>query len=465
MAALQKYDAIIIGSGQGGNPLAHTLADRGWRVALIERRFLGGSCINYGCTPTKTMIASAKVAQTARRAARFGVRVGPVEVNLAEVIQRKNEIVLGWRAGQQKQIDSRPTLDLYRGEGSFISQNSVAVNEARLQAGHIFINTGSSPRIPELPGISTIPYYTNLNIMDLAQLPAHLLILGGNYLGLEFGQMFRRFGSKVTILEHNSQIIPHEDPEIATALQTALENEGISFHLQANAVNVLQEGDRVHLHVKGRDGQEMTLSGSHLLVAVGRVPNTPALNLEAADVAIDKDGYVEVNERLETTAPGIWALGDVKGGPAFTHVSYDDHLIILDNLLHGGERTTKGRIIPYTLFTDPELGRAGLSESRARDAGYRLKVGTVQMSSVARAIESGKTDGLMKIVVNAENDQILGASILGEAGGELVQHLTTVMRAQLPYTILKKAMYVHPTLTEGFFSLMDSVKVVDQEGD
>jgi pyruvate/2-oxoglutarate dehydrogenase complex dihydrolipoamide dehydrogenase (E3) component len=455
-----EYDAIIIGSGQGGGPLAHKLADLDWKVALVEEKYLGGSCINYGCTPTKVMIASARVAHQARRGSELGIHVSGVGVDLAEVVERKNEIVLQWRQGQQEQAEKRPTLDLYRGHGRFSGPHSVEVNGQTLTSDHIFIDTGTRPRLIPIEGLDEVDYLTNLNVMDLTEVPERLLILGGSYLALEFGQMFRRFGSQVTVVELMDQIVPREDKDVAQALQEALAKEDIAFRLGAKASQVVEDGDGIVLTVEYRDGRTETVSGSHLLMAIGRTPNTDDLGLEAAGVETDDDGYVKVNDRLETNVPGVWAIGDVKGGPAFTHVSYDDHLVIYDNLINEADRTIDGRIIPYAVFTDPELGRVGMTEKAAREAGYRLKVGKIPMSWVARAIERGETEGLMKIVINADSNRILGAAILGSEGGELVQILMALMMADAPWTLFKQAMFIHPTMAEGFFTLMDNVEPV-----
>lgn len=459
MTTHKEYDAIIIGSGQGGNPLAHKLADRGWTVALIEREHLGGSCINYGCTPTKAMIASARVAHVARRSGDFGVQTGDVSVDLPSVIARKNRIVHKMRSGQQDKVDERPSLDLYRGTGCFTGPHTVAVNDYELRSEHIFINTGARPRFPDIPGLDDVDVLTNHNIIYLEQRPEHLLVLGGSYIGLEFGQMFRRFGSRVTVIERGDQIAPREDEDVAQALQEALEAEGIEFHLNARAAAVRAAGEGVTVTIE-QNGASADLSGTHLLLAVGRVPNTDALNPQAAGVETDDRGYVVVDERLETTAPGIWALGDVKGGPAFTHISYDDHFIVYKNLVENAQppRTTRDRLVPYALFTDPELGRVGMTEKQAREAGYNLKVGSIPMAWVARAIERGETQGLMKIVVDADTDRILGAAILGSGGGELVQTLMALMMADAPWTLFKDAVFIHPTLSEGFFTLMDNVE-------
>ena len=455
---MQTYDAIVIGSGQGGNPLAHKLADLDWNVALVEREHLGGSCVNYGCTPTKTMIASARVAHIARRAAKLGVETGDVRVNLPKIVQRKNEIVRQWRDDQERHAAKRPTLDLHRGHGRFTGSRTVEVDGQMLGGEHIFIDTGTRPRIPHISGIHRVPFLTNRTIMDLQKVPDHLVVLGGSYIGLEFGQMFRRFGSRVSIIEHNDRILPREDPDVSEALKETLESEGMRFHLdrKVQAVTPVDVGIELAL------SDEEVLTASHLLVAIGRDPNTDDLGLEAAGVETDERGFINVNGRLETNVPGIWAIGDVKGGPAFTHISYDDHQIVFDNVIHGKNRSIDGRVVPYALFTDPELGRVGMTESQARAAGYRLKTGSIPMSRVARAIERDETAGLMKVVIDADTDRILGAAILGVDGGELVQILMALILADAPWTVLKRAVYIHPTLAEGFFALMEQVQFVSE---
>jgi pyruvate/2-oxoglutarate dehydrogenase complex dihydrolipoamide dehydrogenase (E3) component len=454
-----SYDAIVIGAGQSGPPLAHKLADLGQRVALIEREHLGGSCINYGCTPTKAMIASARIAHYARRGPEFGVHTD-VTVDLKEVVARKGALVQEWRAGQQGHVDRRDTLDLYRGHGRFVGPHEVEVNGETLTSDRIFINTGTRPRILDIPGIEEVEVLTNRNIMDLTEVPEHLIVLGGNYLGLEFGQMFTRFGSRVTVVEINDQITPREDEDVATTLQQALEDEGMRFHLGASASKVAKRASGIEVTVEPKGGGASTvLQGSHLLMSIGQVPNSDDLGLDAAGIETER-GWIKTNGRLETTASGVWAMGDVKGGPAFTHVSYDDHVVIYDNLVEGKDRSIDGRLVPYALYTDPELGRVGLSEREAREAGYRLKVGSIPMGWVARAIERSETKGMMKIVVNAEDDRVLGAAMLGAEGGELIQTIMTLMLADAPYTLFEKRMFIHPTLTEGFFTLMDNVKPV-----
>lgn len=451
------YDAIVIGSGQGGNPLSHKLADLGWRVALIEKEYLGGTCINTGCTPTKTMVASAQVAHYARHAARWGVRTGEVSVDLPGIVARKDAIVQSFRSGQQRKVDQRPNLDLNRGHARFVGPHAIQVGAEVLEGERIFVNTGTRPDIPRIEGLDETAYLTNASIMELREVPEHLLVLGGGYIGLEFGQMFGRFGSRVTIVHRGDEILTREDPDVAAEMQKILEGEGISFVLRARTSRVQRANGRITLILDG-DGGSQVISGSHLLVAAGRRPNTDDLGLEQAGVQTDAKGYIAVNGRLETNVPGIWALGDVKSGPAFTHISYNDYQILYANLVEGQNLTIDHRIIPYSVFTDPQLGRVGMTEKEARAKGHSLKIGKIPMGWVARAIERDETSGFMKLVVDAPNDRILGAAILATEGGELIQMLGTLMLAGLPYTLLKGAVYIHPTLAEGFFTLMEEVK-------
>jgi pyruvate/2-oxoglutarate dehydrogenase complex dihydrolipoamide dehydrogenase (E3) component len=455
---LKSFDAIVIGSGQGGVPLATNFAKLGWRVALIEEGQLGGSCINYGCTPTKTMIASARIADAVRRGPQFGVHAGEARIDMAEIVARKNEISGAFRSGIEHRVKNNPNIALYRGRGRFTGPHTVAVNGETLTSDKIFINTGTRPRILPIPGLDQVPYLTNRNIMDLDRVPSSLIALGGNYLGLEFGQLFQRLGSEVTVVELGDQIVPREDAEVSQSLKEALEEEGMNFRLGARTTKIAKTQDGVEVTIEKKDGTGETLQGSHLLVAIGQTPNTDDLGLDKAGVETDQAGFIRHNGKLETNVPGVWVLGDVKGGPAFTHVAYDDYLVLTDNLVNGKNRTIDNRMVPYALYTDPELGRIGLSEREARAKGYRLKIGSVPMAHVARAIERGETKGLMKIVVNADNDRILGATILGPEGGELVQILMALMMADAPWTLFKDAMFIHPTLAEGFFSLMADVK-------
>ena len=452
-----KFDAIIIGTGQAGKPLSFALGDLGWKIALIERAELGGSCINTGCTPTKTMVASAQVAHYARDAARWGVRASDVSVDMPVVVARKNRVVENAHKSIQKRIDERPGIKLVRGPAKFTAPNQVQVGAEVFESEKIFINTGTRPAIPQILGLETVPFLTNATIMELQAVPEHLLVLGGGYIGLEFGQMFRRFGSHVTIIHNGERILPREDSDIVSALQTALEAEGIVLRTNVETKRAENRSGAIALTLES-GGRSETLQGSHLLVATGRKPNTDDLGPEAAGVLAGPHGYIKVNGRLETNVPGIWALGDVKGGPAFTHISYNDYQIAYANIVEGKNLSIENRYLPYALFTDPQLGRVGITESDARASGRKFKMGTFPMSSVARAIERDETAGLMKIIVDAENDRILGAAILGSEGGETVQILGAMILADAPYTVLKGAVYIHPTLAEGFFGLMESVK-------
>lgn len=455
-----QYDAIIIGSGQAGNPLSESLTDLGWKVALIEKEHLGGTCINTGCTPTKTMVASAQVAYYARNASRWGVHTGEVRVDLPKIVARKDAIVRRFRSGHEHKVDSREHLHLYRGHARFLGPHQVAVGEHILESQRIFINTGTRPEIPRIQGLEDGTYLTNATLMELTELPTHLLVLGGGYIGLEFGQMFLRFGSRVTVVHRGEDILTREDPDVAGELQKALEAEGMRFVLNARTTRVTMENGQIALTLEASD-RSQTLAGSHLLIATGRRPNTDDMALDKAGLETDKRGFVKVNSRLETNVPGIWALGDVKGGPAFTHISYDDYQVVYGNLIEGKSLTIENRIVPYSVFTDPQLGRVGMTEKEARATGRRLKIGAIPMTWVARAIERDETAGLMKLVADAESDRILGAAILATEGGELIQALSAFMLTGAPYTILKGAIYIHPTLAEGFFSLMDDVKPVD----
>jgi len=457
---LTKYDAIVIGSGQAGNPLCYRLADKGWTVALIEEEHLGGTCINTGCSPTKTMVHRAQVAHYARDAARWGVHAGQVRVDMRKVVAQKEKIVQSFRSRQEQQVEKRKNLDLYRGHARFTGPHRIAVGGEELEGERIFINTGMRADIPGLAGLDAVDYLTNASIMELSEVPEHLLVLGGGYIGLEFGQMFRRFGSQVTVVHRSEQILPREDADVAAELQRTLETEGVKFILSARTTRADKKDGRIVLALEDGKGAS-AVTGSHLLVATGRRPNTDDLGLEEAGVETDKNGFIKVNARLETSVSGIWALGDVKGGPAFTHISYNDFQIVFANLAENKNLTIDGRYVPYCVFTDPQLGGVGMTEKEARAKGYKLKIGKIPMTYVARALERDETAGLMKIVVDAASDRILGASILATEGGELVQILGFLMLAGQPYTLLKGAVYIHPTLAEGFFALMESVKPVN----
>ena len=461
--APERYDAIIIGTGQAGKPLSVALAEAGWKTAVIERRHVGGTCINVGCTPTKTMVASARVAYLARRGADYGVHTNSVRVNVAEVRQRKQAIVDSFRNGSQRHLQNTKNLELIFGDASFNGPKSLTVRlpsgETRhLTADKIFINTGGRPESPPLPGLDSVPVLDSTSIMELDVLPNHLLVLGGGYIGLEFGQMFRRFGSPVTVVQRGKQLLAREDADVAEEVAKILREDGIEVLLETQAVRVAKDGGgTIRLTVSGPAG-ERTLSGSHLLVAAGRAPNTEALSLTAAGITTDKRGNIPVNERLETNVPGIYALGDVKGGPAFTHISYDDFRIIKTNLLDGGNATTNGRLVPYTVYIDPQLGRVGMTEAEARAQGRRIRIAKMPMSYVARALEMDEPRGFMKAVVDAETGEILGCAVLGVEGGELMSMLSIAMMGKVPYATLRDAIFAHPTLAESLNNLFSEIE-------
>ncbi len=453
----ERYEAIVIGTGQAGKPLSLALARAGWKTAIIEREHVGGTCINVGCTPTKTMVASARVAYLTRRADDYGVRPNPVQVEMAKVRQRKQAIVDSFRNGSQRQLETTDGVDLLMGEASFSGPKTVQVQmksgETRhLTADTIFINTGGRPEKPPVAGLDSVPTLDSTSIMELDILPEHLLVLGGGYIGLEFGQMFRRFGSAVTVVQRGKQLLAREDTDIAEEVAKILREDGVEVLLETQALRAENADSTIRLTVRTPTG-ERTLGGSHLLVAAGRVPNTEGLNLGAAGVQIDKRGFVQVNERLETNVPGIYGLGDVKGGPAFTYISYDDFRIIRTNLLEGGNATTTGRLVPYTVYIDPQLGRVGLSEEEARTQGRRIRVAKLPMAYVARALEMDEPRGFMKAVVDADTNQILGCAVLGVEGGEVMSMLEIAMMGSLPYTTLRDGIFAHPTLAEALNNL------------
>jgi pyruvate/2-oxoglutarate dehydrogenase complex dihydrolipoamide dehydrogenase (E3) component len=463
MTPERHYEAVVIGSGQGGNPLARAFADSGRKTALVEREHVGGTCINEGCTPTKTMIASAKVAYLDRRSADYGVVDGPVSVEMQKVRRRKREIVDSFREGGERRLE-RSGVDLIRGEASFAGEKELVVRPIdggtlRLTAANIFINTGARPGSAPIEGLDDVPALDSTTIMELDEVPEGLLVLGGGYVGLEFAQMFRRFGSEVTVVQRGPQLLAREDADVADAVAEVMREDGIEVLLRTEARSVRQDEDgALRLAVSGPEG-ERTLSGSHLLVATDRPPNTESLNLEAAGVETDEHGFVKVDERLETNVPGIYALGDVKGNPAFTHVSYDDYRVLKANLLEGGDATTSGRLVPYTVFTDPQLGRVGMSETEAREAGRDVLVARMPMSHVARALEVDEPRSVMKAVVDAESDQILRAAVLGIEGGEVAAMLQIAMMGRLPYTALRDGIFAHPTLAESLNSLFATLEM------
>lgn len=476
----RHFDLVVIGAGQGGGPLAGAFARAGRRVALVERVHVGGTCINEGCSPTKTVIASARVAHLARRATTYGVRLADdggaaghaptdVLVDLGRVHERKQGIVDSFRSGSERALASAG-VELVRGQARFVGPHTLRVAGAQgasasgdgartLSADLVVVNTGLRAAVPRIGGIDGVPYLTSTSILELTERPAHLIVLGGGYVGLEFAQAFRRFGSRVTVVQRHAQLLPHEDADVAEAVAEVLREEGMDVLLSADAARVerTEEGIRLVWRARSGDGAEHEVVGSHLLVATGRVPNTDDLGLDVAGVDADARGYVRVNERLETSAPGVYAIGDVKGGPAFTHISYDDFRILRANLLDGGAATTTGRVVPYTVFIDPQLGVVGMTEREARAAGKRVRVARLPMSSVARALEVDETRGFMKAVVDADTNQILGAAVFGLEGGEIATLFQVAMMGKLPYTALRDAVFSHPTLAEALNNLFTAM--------
>ena len=442
-----KYDAIIIGTGQSGPALAARLHKEGKRTAIIERKLVGGTCVNVGCIPTKTLVGSARVAYLARQASEFGISInGDIAVDMGRVKARKDAIAGASNQGVTNWLEGMDNVDLIRGHARFVASHAVEVNGEVLEADMIFINAGARARVPEWPGIDDVPYFTNSSIMDVDYLPAHLIIVGGSYIGLEFAQMYRRFGSEVTVIEMQERIIGRDDEDVSQAVQEILEGEGVRFRLNANCIEVRATGDDISVQVTCEDGQKAI--GSHVLVAVGRIPNTDDLGLEAAGVEANQFGYIDVDDALRTNVPGIWAIGDVNGRGAFTHTSYNDYEIVAANLFDDDARKLSDRILCYGLFIDPPLGRIGMTEREIRDSGRRALVGKRMMTQVGRAKEFGETRGFIKIFVDADTEEILGAAILGLNGDEAIHCLLDTMYARQPYTVISRAVHIHPTVAE-----------------
>ncbi len=452
----EDFDAIIIGSGQGGNPLAGALAGSGKKTALIERQDVGGTCINRGCTPTKTMVASARVAYLARRGADYGVDAGPIVIDMGRVRERKRSVVSSFRAGNEKRLETAH-VELIRGEASFTGPRQIRVmlrggGERLLKAAQVFINTGTRSSAPAIAGLDTVSYFDNESIMEVDRVPEHLLIVGGGYIGVEFCQMFRRFGSKVTVIQSGSQLLKEEDQDVAAEVTKILRQDGIEVLLNAHTQRVALANGVITL-TAAVEGKTQTIEGTDLLLATGRVPNTAALKPGAAGIETDERGFIRANDRLETSAPGIYVIGDVKGGPQFTHISYDDYRILKANLLDGGRRTVRDRMVPYTVFMDPQLGRVGMTEKEAQKSGKKFRVARMPMTSVARALEMDETRGLMKAIVDAETEEILGATVLGIEGGEVMTVLEMAMMGHMKYTVLRDGVFAHPTLSESLNNL------------
>ena len=462
MTTPQRYDAIVIGTGQGDKPLASAFARAERTVAVIEREHVGGSCVNVGCTPTKTMVASARVAYLARRAGDYGVDTGPVSVDQRIVRRRKRAIVESFSGGNRRGLESLESLDLIMGEARFLGPDSIAVDmqgggSRELVSDRIFINTGGRPAIPEIPGLSSVPYLDSTSIMELDEVPDHLVVIGGGYIGLEFGQMFRRFGSRVTILQRGERLLAREDPDVSQEVAKILLEDGVEVVYGARILTVGSDGSRIQVEI-GTVDEGRVVDGSHLLLATGRRPNTGRLNPAAAGISMSERGFIQVNDQLETDVPGIFALGDVTGGPAFTHVAYDDFRVLRANLLDGGGATVAGRLVPYTVFIDPQLGRVGLSEQEARARGLDVRSAKMPMTHVARALEMDESRGFMKAIVDRETDQILGCAILGIEGGEIMSMIQIAMMGRLPYTALRDGVFAHPTLAEALNNLFTQLE-------
>ena len=454
----KKYDAIVIGTGQSGPSLAARLTKEGMKTAIIERKLFGGTCVNVGCIPTKTLVASARAAYMARRAADFGVVTdGPVRVDMQRVKARKDTVVRQSNEGVTRWLKNMPNLTVYEGHGRFEGPRTVRVNGELLQADTIFINVGTRAYVPDMPGIKEVPYLTNSGMMEVDFLPEHLVIVGGSYVGLEFAQMYRRFGSRVTVVEAKPRLIAREDEEISAAIKEILESEGVEVRLNAQCMSVEKRGDRVAVKVSC-DAAPDEVVGSHLLIAVGRVPNTDDLGLDKTGVKTDARGFIVVDDELGASVPGIWALGDVNGRGAFTHTSYNDYEIIAANLFDGDRRKVTDRITAYALYIDPPLGRAGTTETEVRASGRKALVGKMLMTRVGRARERGETQGFMKILVDAESKKILGAAILGIEGDEAIHSILDVMYAGAPYTVIQRAVHIHPTVAELIPTLLGDLK-------
>lgn len=460
MSAMEKFDTIVVGSGQAGTPLCRALAEAGMHTALVEREHVGGTCVNEGCTPTKTMVASARVAYLARRGANYGVETGPIRIDLKRVRERKREIVKSFRDGSQRRMEKTPNLTLIFGAATFTAAKTLTVRELdgrerTLSADKIFINAGTRAARPPLEGLEQVPFLDNKSIMELDTVPEHLVVLGGGYIGLEFGQMFRRFGSRVTIVQSGNQLLAQEDPDVAEEVEKILREDGIEILLDSRAARVGQAGSEIRLEVRGKEHAQ-TIAGSHLLIATGRVSNSDTLGLNAAGIATDAKGFIKVNGRLETNVEGVYALGDIKGGPMFTHISYDDYRVIRSNVIEKKSVTTEGRLVPYTVFIDPQLAHVGMHEEEARKSGRMVLVAKMPMSHVARALELDESRGFMKAIVDSESGEILGATVLGVEGGELMAVLEMAMMGKVHCATLREGIFAHPTLAESLNNLFAS---------
>lgn len=444
---MKKFNAIVIGAGQAGPPLAEKLTQDGQRTAIIERNLFGGTCVNVGCIPTKTLVGSARVAQLARRAAEFGVDTGTIDVDMRRVKARMDQVRGESNRGVTTWLEGMENLEIIRGHARFVGPNRIDVEGTTLEADKVFINVGARARVPDIPGLNEVPYFTNSTILDVDFLPDHLIIIGGSYIGIEFAQMYRRFGSLVTVVEMADRLIPRDDEDISNAVQNILEGEGVQFELGAECVSLAKRGMNIEV-TTSCDDEPGSVTGTHVLLAVGRVPNTDDLGLTAAGIETNAQGLITVDDELRTTAEGVWALGEVNGRGAFTHTAYNDFEIVAANLFSDNRRRVSDRIECYGVFIDPPLGRVGLTERAAREAGFNVRIGKRQMTRVGRAREFGETQGFMKVVVDGDTDKILGAAILGLNGDEAIHSIIDIMNADLPYTTIQRSVHIHPTVAE-----------------
>jgi pyruvate/2-oxoglutarate dehydrogenase complex dihydrolipoamide dehydrogenase (E3) component len=455
---MPNHDAIVIGTGQSGPALARRLVAAGQKVAAIERKLFGGTCVNTGCTPTKTLVASAYAAYLARRASDYGVTIGgPVGVDMKAIKARKDAVVAPSRRGVERSLKTLEGCTVYEGHARFVADKKVAVNGFELGADRIFINVGGRASIPPIPGLDRVPYFTNSSMMDIDFLPSHLIILGGSYIGLEFAQVYRRFGSEVTVIELAPRLIAREDEDVSQAVAEFLKAEGIDVRIGSKVVGVEKQGNSIAVKVES-GGKISQVVGTHVLVAIGRRPNTDDLGLDKAGIATDPHGYIQVDDQLRTNVPGIWAMGDCNGRGAFTHTSWNDFEIVAANILDNDQRRVSDRITAYALYTDPPLGRAGMTEEEVRKTGKPALISTMAMEDVSRAYEKGETKGFMKILVDRDTKQILGASLLGLAGDEVIHCILDLMYAKAPYTTMQRAMHIHPTVSEFIPTMMGELK-------
>jgi pyruvate/2-oxoglutarate dehydrogenase complex dihydrolipoamide dehydrogenase (E3) component len=454
----EKFDAIIVGAGQAGPPLAGRLTQAGQKVAMIERKLVGGTCVNYGCIPTKTLVASAHAAHLARRGAEYGVGTGDITVDMAKVKARKDKVMLGDRDGLESWLNGMDGCTFIRGHARFEDPHTLRVDGQVLEADKIFLNVGGRAVAPDMPGLSDIDYMTNVGILELDTLPEHLVIIGGSYIALEFAQMYRRFGARVTVIEKGPRLTSREDEDVSATIKEILEAEGIDVVVDANAIRFTKRENS--FDVIPRDGAA-PITGSHLLMAVGRQPNTDDLGLEHAGVETDQRGYIVVDDQLRTNVEHIWAMGDCNGRGAFTHTSYNDFEIVAANLLDNDPRRVSDRVTTYALYIDPPLGRAGLTVDQVRKSGRKALVGKRPMTRVGRAVEKGETQGFMKVVVDAETEEILGAAILGVGGDEVIHAIIDIMTAKKPYTAISRTMHIHPTVSELVPTMLQEMKPLE----